>query len=387
MLRPALYYPWVYLKGGAERVLLELMQRSRHEWTLITNRYEPEATFPGFADLPVIPLQEVSVRRSVPAVARAAFTLLTQRLELSSYDSLFVVSEGLGNLVASRSSVPTSCICLTPLKIAYDEFTRARYFRESHRLHQRVAISAYARFERPAWRQYKRVFCNSAETRRRIYDANLVDPRRLEIAYHGVDTVRFSPTGEREPFFLAAGRLMWAKNVELAIRAWRASKPHASQNNFRLVIAGMVDEKSQKYVAELRRLATGREDIVFVESPSDEELISLYQRCTAVVFTAFNEDWGLVPLEGMACGKPIVATDRGGPRESIVHGETGWLERDDIESFASRIGTLFDMPQDRLDFIGVSARARAERFTWNDFIERIDDHVEELSATRPAVFA
>ncbi|HEY8173620.1 MAG TPA: glycosyltransferase family 1 protein, partial [Dehalococcoidia bacterium] len=117
-MRPALYYPWVYLKGGAERVLLELMQRSRHEWTLITNRYEPDSTFPGFANLPVISLQEVSVRRSVPAVARAALTLLTQKLELSSYDSLFVVSEGLGNLVAKRSTVPTSCICLTPLKIA-----------------------------------------------------------------------------------------------------------------------------------------------------------------------------------------------------------------------------------------------------------------------------
>jgi glycosyltransferase involved in cell wall biosynthesis len=355
------------------------MQRSRHEWTLITNRYEPDSTFPGFADLPVISLQEVSVRRSVPAVARAALTLLTQRLELSSYDSLFVVSEGLGNLVAKRSTVPTSCICLTPLKIAYDEFTRQRYFGDAHRLHQRIAISAYARFERPAWGQYARVFCNSAETRRRVFEANLVDPSRLEIAYHGVDVDRFFPTGEREPFLLVAGRMMWAKNIELAIRAWRASKPRASQNNFRLIIAGMVDEKSRGYVAELRRLATGREDIVFVECPSDEQLIGLYQRCTAVVFTALNEDWGLVPIEGMACGKAVIATDRGGPRESIVHGETGWLEHDDIESFASRMSALFEMPDDRLDDIAVAARARAERFQWDDFVERIDEHVDELA--------
>jgi glycosyltransferase involved in cell wall biosynthesis len=384
-LRPALYYPWVYLKGGAERVLVELMQRSRHDWTLFTNRYEPRSTFPEFAGLDVVPLQEVSVRRSVPEVAKAAVTLLTQRLELSSHDALFVVSEGLGNLVAARSSVPTSCICLTPLKIAYDEFTRAHYFRQSHRLHQRLAIAAYTRLERPAWRQYERVFCNSAETRRRVFDARLVDPSRLEIAYHGVDIDRFYPTGEREPFLLVAGRMMWAKHIELAIRAWRASKPHAEENPFRLVIAGMVDAKSQAYVAELRRLATGREDIVFIESPSDDDLIRLYQRCTAAVFSAFNEDWGLVPLEAMACGKPVIATDRGGPRESIVHGETGWLVRDDVESFAARIGALFGMTDAQLDGMGRAARARAELFTWNDFVERVDEHVEELTASRRAV--
>lgn len=384
-MRPALYYPWVYLKGGAERVLIELMDRSRHDWTLFTNRYEPASTFPGFAELDVRALQEVSVRRSVPAVASAAVRLLTQRLDLSSHDALIVVSEGLGNLVAARSQVPTSCICLTPLKIAYDEFTRAHYFKQSGRLHQRIAIGAYTRLERPAWRQYRRVFCNSAETRRRVMDARLVDPSRLEIAYHGVDAERFYPTGEREPYLLAAGRMMWAKHLELAIRAWRASKPRASQNRFRLIVAGMVDEKSRGYVTELRRLATGREDIVFIESPSDEDLILLYQRCTAAVFSSFNEDWGLVPLEAMACGKPVLATDRGGPRESIVHGQTGWLEPDDVESFAARMSAIFEMPDARFDEMALLARERAERFTWADFVDRVDEHVDELTSSRRTI--
>jgi len=378
-VRPALYYPWVYLRGGAERVLVELMRRSRHEWTLFTNRYEPQSTFPEFADFDLVKLPEVSVRRSVPAVARAAAILLTQRLDLSRHDALFVVSEGLGNLVAARSSIPTSCICLTPLKVAYDEFTRAHYFAQSRRLHQRLAIGAYTRLDRRAWRRYRRVFCNSAETRRRVFDARLVDPSRLEVAYHGVDIDRFYPTGEREPFLLVAGRIMWAKHIELAIEAWLTAKPRASQNTFRLVIAGMVDAKSQPYLAELRRRATGREDIVFLESPSDENLIRLYQRCTAVVFSALNEDWGLVPLEAMACGKAVIATRRGGPCESIVHGETGWLERDDAASFAARIRDLFEMSDGRLDAMADAARARAELFTWDDFVDRIDDHVDELA--------
>ena len=172
-MRPAIYYPWVYLKGGAERVLVELMHRSRHDWTLFTNRFEPDSTFPEFADLDVVPLRTVSVKRSVPQVAKAGMTLLTQKLDLSQHDSLFVVSEGLGNLIAGRSTVPTSCICLTPLKIAYDAFTREHYFHRHRRLHQRIAIGAYTRIERPAWKRYERVFCNSGETRRRVLDARL----------------------------------------------------------------------------------------------------------------------------------------------------------------------------------------------------------------------
>jgi glycosyltransferase involved in cell wall biosynthesis len=133
-----------------------------------------------------------------------------------------------------------------------------------------------------------------------------------------------------------------------------------SGSELRLVIAGMVDAKSQPYVTELRRQASGREDIIFIESPSDEELILLYQRCLAVVFTALNEDWGLVPLEAMACGKPVIATDRGGPRESVAHGETGWLEQDDALHFSHRMAALVAMDDDALDRIGAAARRRAE---------------------------
>src|SRR5262249_41798164 len=70
-MRPALYYPWVYLKGGAERVLVELMTRSRHDWTLYTNHFEPHSTFPEFSDLQVEAMADVSVRRNLWHVSRA----------------------------------------------------------------------------------------------------------------------------------------------------------------------------------------------------------------------------------------------------------------------------------------------------------------------------
>ncbi|MBI5284202.1 MAG: glycosyltransferase family 4 protein [Chloroflexi bacterium] len=385
-MRPALYYPWVYLRGGAERTLLELMTRSRYEWTLYTNRYEPDHTFPEFAELPVRVMNEVSVRRSVVDVARAGITLLTQTIDFEEHDSLMVMSEGLGNLVALRSLRPTSCICLTPLKIVYDEVSRAHYFRGGRKLSHRVASQLYARIERPAWQRYVRVFCNSTETLRRVRAAGLVDPGRLEVAYHGVDMERFRPDGRREPFFLVAGRIMWTKNVELAIRAWRRFKPHASANSFRLVIAGMVDHKSRPYVSLLRAMAAGRGDIEFVETPSDDELTDLYARCHAVLFPSLNEDFGLVPLEAMASGKPVLAVDRGGPRETVVDGHTGLLLPDSVEAFAHAMRTLALLSDAELDTMGARARARASQFSWDRFVDRIDEHVDEI-VWRPRVRA
>lgn len=381
-MRPALYYPWVYLKGGAERVLLQLMQNSRHEWILYTNHYDARGTFPEFRDVHLVHLPRVSVRRNAIDVARAGLTILRQSIDdRAQHDGLMVVSEGLGNLMALRSTIPTSCICLTPLKAAYDVRTQGQ-FRTRQGMHHLVAARLYAWLERPAWARYVRVFCNSMETMRRIEGAKLVEPARLEVAYHGVDLDRFAPTRSREPFFLAAGRITWTKNVELILSAWERFKPTVAENEFRLVVAGMVDEKSRRYIATLRGRAAGRSDVVFVESPSDDALLDLYQRCHAVVFAAPNEDLGLVPIEAMACGKPVIAVNAGGPTETIVHGECGFLHEPTPAAFADALRTAAFMPKPDWEAMSIFARARATRFGWQPFVNRIDDHVEELARTR-----
>ena len=379
-LNPAIYYPWVYLKGGAERVILELVQRSRHHWTVYTNHFDAAATFPDLGGIDMVQLPQVSVRRGIPQVAHAGFTLLTQKLDLEAHDSLFVVSEGLGNLVATRSRIPTSCICLTPLKVVYDSVTRGRFFDGRRRPAFRAAFALYEQFDRPAWRRYVRVFANSGEVRRRLLENDLVESDRIEVAYHGVDLDRYQPAGGREPVFLVPGRIMWQKNLELTIDAWRLFKPDPASSAFRLVIAGMVDAKSRPYLAALRERAGDRQDIEFVVSPADDRLIELYQQAWAILFAPRNEDWGLVPLEAMACGKPVIATDRGGPRESVVDGVTGMLRPDRPEDFARAIAELAANGEAEMDALALRARARALEFPWSRFVHRIDEHVEELAA-------
>jgi glycosyltransferase involved in cell wall biosynthesis len=386
-MRVALYYPWVYLKGGAERAVYELVTRSRHEWSVYTNHFEPEATYPEFRDLDVIQLPEISVRRNVRSVVTAALTVALQQIDMSGHDRAVTFSEGLGNLVAMRLKIPTTCICLTPLKVIYDDDTNQRFLDAPLRSHYRPALAIYRAVDLHTWRHYDRVFCISNTVRQRLLANHLVEEDRIEVLHPGVDHERFHPHGTPEHLFLLPGRIMWQKNIELALEGWRFFKPHPSDSDYRLVIAGMVDVKSRPYVESLRRKVAWRDDVEFVCSPDDETLLQLYRRAFGVLFTAPSEDFGLVPLEAMACGKPVIAQGRGGPTETIIDGETGILTTGEPRAFAAAMTRLTGMDQAQLTAMQDEARARAVGFDWKYFVGRIDDHLDDPVAPQRALRA
>jgi glycosyltransferase involved in cell wall biosynthesis len=115
-----------------------------------------------------------------------------------------------------------------------------------------------------------------------------------------------------------------------------------------------------------------------VVDPTDAELRALYERCTAVLFTAFNEDWGIVPLEAMAAGKPVVAVNRGGPSETVLHGETGYLEPDIPAAFARRMIELAADPA-LCRRLGLAGAERAQQFSWDAFVAGLDMIIEKTA--------
>jgi glycosyltransferase involved in cell wall biosynthesis len=387
-IKAAMYYPWIYLKGGIERTILELARRSHHEWTVITNRYLEDETFPEFRDIEVVQLAAVSLKRKVFPVATACLRLLLTKQDWSRYDVVVVSVDGLGNLVTFRNGdVPLVCLCHTPLKIAYDEDTHDRWL-EMHQpgIATRAAVRLFTAVDKRAWHRYRRIFCVSREVQRRLLTSG-VPAQSTEVLHPGVDVDRFSPTGRQEPIFLLPGRIMWTKNIELGIEAFIRLKNRltGSHPGARLVVAGMVDEKSAPYLAQMRTLAAGRADVEIVTSPSDERLLDLYDRCLAVLFTPRNEDWGIVPIEAMAFGKPVVAVDRGGPAESIVHGETGYLCEPSPEAFADAMSRI--LADDGLyDRMSVQSRRRAGEFTWDRFVGRIDDYLAQFARDVPTAW-
>ena len=98
----ALYHPWVYLHSGIERMLVEIVARSRHDWTIYTHHHSPDTTYPELRDADVVELSpRVSVRRELRPLAHAARTMASCRLP-AHHDALLV----------SPSAAPPTCCCI-----------------------------------------------------------------------------------------------------------------------------------------------------------------------------------------------------------------------------------------------------------------------------------
>ncbi len=379
-MRVALYHPWIYLKSGLERTLLEILRRSRHDWTLYTSHYDRDGTYPELKDVPVIELSRVSVERSYGAVIRGAMTLATTRLDPRAFDVLMISCDGLGDLLNLRNTErPSLCLCFTPLRAVYDEAYRARLLDRVGMMRPFALLAelGYRLIDRICFRRYGGVIAISDTVRQRIVDGGLYPADRIEILRPGIDGARIRPSAVFDPYFLVPGRIMWTKNIGLAIEAFALAKPDLPAG-YRLIVAGMVDHKSEPYYLDLKRRADAVGGVEFVVGPPDTEMQRLYDECRAVVFTAFNEDWGLVPVEGMAAGKPVLAVNAGGPRESIADGETGFLEPDDPAAFARR---MVQMARDQalVERLGAAAAERAALYTWDAFVAGLDDAVDRAA--------
>lgn len=207
-----------------------------------------------------------------------------------------------------------------------------------------------------------------------------IEREQIKVIYPGIDSSRFTPAPalrEPEPLFLYLGRLKRYKGVDVVLRAF-AGLAHPSA---RLLIAGSGD-----YRPHLERLAASLdlgERARFLGFISEEEKLALLRRAWALLFASPKEGWGITNLEAAACGTPVIASDAPGLRESVRHGETGYLvPHGDVQAMADRMGELIRSPA-RVATLGASGRTFAERFSWDAAARETEAHLRTVVA-RPA---
>lgn len=247
----------------------------------------------------------------------------------------------------ANSSRQMSLNRLSPLPTAYRATLRRLDLRNAHDADVLLANSQYSR-----------------ESLYRTYG------RFAKTCYLGVDTAQFRPLSlNRMGFVLSVGALAPLKGHDFVIRSL-ALVPHNRRPS--LLIVGNSDPNAPE-VSYLTALAKQRDvDVKFRLRVDDETLVHLYNQAQAVVYAPIMEPFGLIALEAMACGTPVIGVNEGGVRETILHEETGLLvERDEV-AFANAVAGLLAHPQ-RLSTMRDNCRQYAlDRWRWDAAVERVE---------------
>lgn len=210
-----------------------------------------------------------------------------------------------------------------------------------------------------------------------------VDPARLRIIHRGVDTARFDPerVGKHQmmellkswrsppelPIILMPGRLTRWKGQDVFIRAL-AQIPH---RNFMAMIVGD-DAGHPTYRKELEALISelGLEGHARI-APNTPHMAEAMKLAHMVVAPSLDpEAFGRIPVEAQAMGKPIVATNHGGFKETIMDGETGWLVPvGDVDALSKTIAKVLALPLDEMNALATRARQHAVDYFSSDLMK------------------
>jgi glycosyltransferase involved in cell wall biosynthesis len=357
MPRVALVHDWLTGMRGGERALEVLCERfpDAEIFTLVHVR---GSVSPTIERLPI----HTSFVQHLPAVRRLyrhylpLFPAAVERLDLSGFDLVVSLSHCCAKSVIRPASARHLCYCLTPMRYAWDQFDAyfgpERIGRLGSTL-MRPVMARMARWDRDTAGRPDRYVAISHYVAGRI--ARYYN-RAATVVYPPVNTAFFTPDGSApDRFALVVSALVPYKQVQVAVDACaRAQVP--------LTIVGDGPER-----VALERSARGR--VEFLGRRSDEDVRALYRRASVVLLPG-EEDFGIVPLEAQACGRPVVALGRGGALETVVPEVTGELVRETtIEAFAAGITTALARRYDT----GV-IRAHAERFGR----KRFGDEMEAL---------
>ena len=241
-------------------------------------------------------------------------------------------------------------------------------------------VYAYATLINPFLRMYdyaaaQRVdylVANSETTRQRIWkfyrrEATVIYPPVSVISHQTLASLPASRQGgrgrsesdirQKREYFLTVGRLTYAKRVDLVIEACNKLKVP-------LKVVGI--GKEEMYLRSI-----SGPTIEFLGSLSDEKLYELYAGARALIFCALEEDFGMVPVEAMGQGVPVIALRQGGVRETVVEGSSGlFFDKPEVEDVVEAVRKF-----EKMKFDPQMIAKQAQKFSQEVFIKKMGDFV------------
>ena len=294
--------------------------------------------------------------------------LAVESFDFSNYNLVFSISSRYAHFALTNPETKHICYMNTPGRMFWEpfdyfekeDFGVPNFLKGTAMFFVRPFISLMRLADVPAMKRVDLVISNSKTTQDRLKK------------YHGVDSSITYPfcslppevkNGTKDDYYLILTRLASWKRVDIAIRACeRAGK--------KLKIAGEGPDIK-------RLLSLAGKNVEFLGRVSDEKKWELLAGCRALINTQ-KEDFGIVPLEAMASGKPVIAYKAGGALETVVEGETGVFFEEQTSGALSSCIEKFE----KMTFEPDSCIKRAEQFSFENFKCSILEKVNDLICTK-----
>ncbi|GJE28443.1 glycosyltransferase [Methylobacterium organophilum] len=348
-MRVAIIHYWLVGMRGGEKVL-EALGRMYPEADIFTHVVVPEALSED--------LRRHRIRTSfIAKLPRAArnyksylplMPLALEQLDLSGYDLIISSESGPAKGIIPPEGAVHVCYCHSPMRYIWN------MYHDYRRTAGRVAKAAM-----PLMTHYLRTWDESSAARVDHFVANSRTVasrirryyrRESDVVHPPVDVGAFAPVGPEEvgDYYLMVGELVRYKRPDIAVQTFNSL-------GRRLVVIG-----GGEMLAELRALAGPTVQVLGAQP--FEQLRHHYARARGLIFPG-EEDFGIVPVEAMASGRPVIAYNRGGATETVVDGRTGtFFEEQSMDSLVDAVERLEGMPLDSAEIVRHARQFNPERF-------------------------
>ncbi len=356
-MKIALVQDWLYTIGGAEKVLEALLEiyPEADIFTLVDfldRREVLKGKKPKTSFIQHLPFARKYFKHYLPL-----FPFAIEQFDFSGYDLVISSSYSVAKNILSTPSQIHISYCHSPIRYAWDMYHT--YLKEHNIKGLKGLFIKYVLHKIRVWdvvssNRVDYFAANSAFVKKRI---KKYYKRDSFVIHPFVDTEKFTFCGKKEDFYLTASRLVPYKKTKLIVKAF-------NESGKRLVVIGEGEE-----LKEIKRIAEKNVEVLGYQK--DEVLISYMQRAKAFVYAAL-EDFGIVPLEAMACGTPVICYGEGGVVETVVNGKTGvYFYEQSVDALNEAVSRF-----EKSEFDLKAVSSHAQNFSKEKFKERFKSFVD-----------
>jgi glycosyltransferase involved in cell wall biosynthesis len=361
-MKVAIVHYWLNGMRGGEKVL-ESLCRLYPEADIYTHIYEPDQVSETInrhnintSFISRLPFAKAKYQSYLPFMPMAL-----EQLDLTDYDLVISSESGPAKGIVTHPEAVHVCYCHSPMRYVWDMYHE--YFKGAGKLKKLIAaplIHYLKMWDFVTGARVDHFIANSSYIAKRIQKTYR---RNAEVINPPVEFDAFSISDDVEDYYLVLGQMVQYKRVDLAIEAFKA-------NGKKLIVVGD-GEKAD----ELRQLAEGHSNIDIRGRQPFDEIVRLYSHCQALVFPGV-EDFGIVPLEAMASGRPVIAYGKGGVLDSVVDKHTGLYFSEQTAASLNEAINIYESGE--YIFEPEKLRAHAMSFETSAFEQKLKKYIDSL---------